>query len=152
MWFTDDAATKVIGRITPTGTITEFSTGLNGGSLPGTIAPGPDGNMWFTDDGTVKAIGQIGAGVPAASVVAPSVTGSGQDGTQQVCQGDRWADWAGQQPLPSAISTLPAIYIKCDSDQRSLSHVVRIVTDAGMMQACAQPSICRPPFTAGRGI
>ena len=43
--------TKAIGRITPSGQITEFSSGLNAGSVPAVIAPGPDGNLWFTDDG-----------------------------------------------------------------------------------------------------
>ena len=34
---------------TPAGQITNFSAGLNAGSLPNSIAPGPDGNLWFTD-------------------------------------------------------------------------------------------------------
>ena len=104
LWFTDQGTTGAIGRITPSGQITEFSSGLNAGSFPNQIAPGADGNLWFTDFGTTRAIGRIGAGVPAASVGAPSVTGSVQQGTQQVCQGDRWSDWAGQQPLVGAYS------------------------------------------------
>ena len=35
----------------------EFSTGLNPGSFPRWIAPGPDGNLWFTDRGTTPAMG-----------------------------------------------------------------------------------------------
>ena len=35
MWFTDDGSIPAIGKITPTGTITEYSTGLNPGSEPG---------------------------------------------------------------------------------------------------------------------
>jgi streptogramin lyase len=104
MWFTDQGTTPAIGRISPSGTITEFSAGLqaSNGSVPEGIAPGPDGSMWFADDGSTRAIGRIGAGVSAASLVAPAVAGSGQQGTQQVCEGDRWADWAGQQPLVGA--------------------------------------------------
>jgi hypothetical protein len=60
------------------------------------------------DRGTTREIGRIGAGAPAASVAAPSITGSGQQGTQQVCQGDRWSDWAWQQPLLSTIPGFPA--------------------------------------------
>jgi streptogramin lyase len=61
--------TKAIGRIDPTtGTITEFSSGLNAGSGPGGTGPGPDGNLWFTDQGTISAMGRIGVGAPAASV------------------------------------------------------------------------------------
>jgi hypothetical protein len=99
LWFTDRGTTKAIGRISPTGTVTEFSAGLNVGTFPRKMAPGPDGNLWFTDTGSTKAIGRIGAGAPPPSLDAPRVTGSGQQGTQQVCQGDRWATWAGEQPL-----------------------------------------------------
>lgn len=44
LWFTEGAVGK-IGRITPSGVITEFGSGL---SLPFSIATGPDGNVWFT--------------------------------------------------------------------------------------------------------
>jgi streptogramin lyase len=57
LWFTDRAGK--IGRITTSGVITEFSSGLNAGSQPFSIALGPDGNMWFTDAGTASAIGMI---------------------------------------------------------------------------------------------
>jgi streptogramin lyase len=66
LWFTDPGAqfpggTSAIGRITPSGQITEYSYGhgLNAGSLPGRIAAGADGNLWFTDEGTTPAIGRI---------------------------------------------------------------------------------------------
>ncbi|MGB0091891.1 MAG: hypothetical protein WBP81_05095, partial [Solirubrobacteraceae bacterium] len=86
-----------IGRITPTGAFTEFTI-PTAASLPvGGIAAGADGNVWFTETNGDK-IGLVGAGAAAASVRAPSVTGSGQQGTQQVCQGDEWAQWAGEPP------------------------------------------------------
>jgi streptogramin lyase len=44
LWFTEGGAGK-IGRITTSGVITEFGSGL---SLPFSIASGPDGNIWFT--------------------------------------------------------------------------------------------------------
>jgi hypothetical protein len=102
VWFTDLAG--AIGRVTPSGQITEFTDGLNTGSFPFDIAPGPDGNVWFTDLGNTAAIGRVGAGVSAASIAAPVVAGSGQQATRQVCAGDRWAAWAGQQPLPDAFA------------------------------------------------
>jgi hypothetical protein len=110
MWFADAGNIREIGRITPSGQITEFSAGLqaSNSSLPTDIAAGADGNMWFIDSGTAREIGLIGAGAPAASIAAPSVSGSGQQGTQQVCHGDRWSDWAGQQPVPSTIPGFPA--------------------------------------------
>jgi hypothetical protein len=56
MWFTefgncdeDCYGGNRIGRITPAGVITEFSTGISPASHPYGIAAGPDGNMWFTE-------------------------------------------------------------------------------------------------------
>jgi virginiamycin B lyase len=58
LWFTQARLGHgEIGRITPTGAITEFS--LPSGA-PGDITPGPDGNLWFTlDFGTTGGIGRI---------------------------------------------------------------------------------------------
>jgi virginiamycin B lyase len=47
LWFTEAAGNK-IGRITPAGTITEFSIPTTG-STPEGIAPGPDANVWFVE-------------------------------------------------------------------------------------------------------
>ena len=45
LWFTDDnVETPAIGKVTPDGTITEFSKGLGKGHLPRGITTGPDGN------------------------------------------------------------------------------------------------------------
>jgi streptogramin lyase len=60
LWFTErgDGTTPVaiIGRITLTGEITEFS--LPAGSQPWWISAGPDDAMWFTDYGA-QMIGRI---------------------------------------------------------------------------------------------
>jgi streptogramin lyase len=57
IWFLE---THKVGKITPAGVITEYSTGLNAGnSLFRMGSEGPDGNMWFSDRGTTKAIGRI---------------------------------------------------------------------------------------------
>ena len=101
LWFTESDTSK-IGRVTPTGTMTEFTI-PTASSAPQVIAAGPDGNLWFTENAG-NQIGRVGAGVAGASVRAPSVTGSGQQGTQQVCQGDQWAQWAGEPPSYSAFS------------------------------------------------
>lgn len=50
LWFTESnvAGTALrIGRITPSGKITEFSRGISGS--PDYITAGPDGNLWFTE-------------------------------------------------------------------------------------------------------
>jgi streptogramin lyase len=57
LWFSD--RTGSVGRATPDGVITRFTTGLNPGSAVRSIAMGPDGNMWFSDPGTTRAVGVI---------------------------------------------------------------------------------------------
>jgi streptogramin lyase len=59
LWFAVDGSTPAIGRITPSGVITEYSTGLESGSSPREIVRRPDGNIWFTDDGTTPTLGRI---------------------------------------------------------------------------------------------
>lgn len=66
------------------------------------MGTGSDGNVWFTDQGVIKAIGRIGVGAPAASVTPPSLSGTGGVGVAQLCGGDVWSTWAGQQPSHSA--------------------------------------------------
>jgi streptogramin lyase len=56
LWFTD-CGTNAIGKITPSGEITEFVVNPDI-SYPWGITTGPDGNLWFTDCGT-NAIGKI---------------------------------------------------------------------------------------------
>ena len=48
LWYVDPAA-DVVGRITPTGSITEFTAGLTNASAPSYITKGPDGALWFTE-------------------------------------------------------------------------------------------------------
>jgi virginiamycin B lyase len=61
LWFTEYAGNK-IGRITPSGQITEFPlpTPNNG---PFGITDGPDGNLWFTEQahmlGRITTAGQV---------------------------------------------------------------------------------------------
>jgi streptogramin lyase len=56
LWFVEPHA---IGRISPSGVITQFTAGLNPGSAPFDMTAGPDGNLWFSDSGTTRAIGEI---------------------------------------------------------------------------------------------
>ncbi len=57
VWFTQQDSDQV-GRMTPTGKVTEFSNGITAASGPGGIAAGPDGNMWFTES-DADQIGRI---------------------------------------------------------------------------------------------
>jgi virginiamycin B lyase len=97
VWFTDDGS-DAVERITPNGTITSYPTSFDDG-----ITAGPDGNMWFGNQ-ELFGVDDIGTGTPPASIVAPVVAGSGQQGTQQACEGDRWSNFDEQQPLASAFS------------------------------------------------
>ena len=60
LWFTERFANYRIGKITPTGLITEFSIPTSG-SWPYYIAAGPDGALWFTENAASK-IGRITTG------------------------------------------------------------------------------------------
>jgi streptogramin lyase len=55
VWFTDPVQSAV-GRITPSGQVTEFSTI---GNPAGEITTGPDGNLWFIGDALRGEIGRI---------------------------------------------------------------------------------------------
>src|SRR3954470_10573964 len=46
LWFTEQAGNK-IGRITPSGSVTDFP--VSPGSRPTGITTGPDGALWFTE-------------------------------------------------------------------------------------------------------
>ncbi|HEV3229606.1 MAG TPA: hypothetical protein VGY97_09040 [Solirubrobacteraceae bacterium] len=59
LWFTDKGTTPAIGRITPQGVVTEYSTGLSSGAMPEDITAGDDGNLWFTENNLNGAIGRI---------------------------------------------------------------------------------------------
>jgi streptogramin lyase len=68
LWFTEFYSDKV-GKITTTGTITEFSLPYNN-DIEG-IAAGPDGNIWFTEPGA----NQIGRMTPSGHVTAFPING-----------------------------------------------------------------------------
>jgi len=72
VWFTDRVGKK-IGRITPAGTITEFS-GLS--TNPIGIAAGPDGKMWFAEADVVEGVAppKIGSIDPFAANPESTIT------------------------------------------------------------------------------
>jgi streptogramin lyase len=53
-----------IGRITPSGSITEFSLAATPARGPFVITPGPDGNLWFTE----RAANMLGQITPAGVI------------------------------------------------------------------------------------
>ncbi len=76
LWFTQQGGPGGIGRITPTGAITEYTAGVvpgfTAGQVPSHITTGPDGALWFTEEGTT---GQIGRLDPASGTVTEYATG-----------------------------------------------------------------------------
>jgi streptogramin lyase len=72
LWATD-AGAKALWRITPSGGLTKFTTGLNHG-YPADITAGPDGNLWFTElNGMTNAIGRI---TPNGTITEYPIQGS----------------------------------------------------------------------------
>jgi streptogramin lyase len=82
LWYVDSAA-NLIGRITPEGSITEFSAGLTALSAPSSITKGPDGALWFTEAdagkiGRITTAGDItefSSGISGGSLPKDIVTG-----------------------------------------------------------------------------
>ena len=72
LWFTEGGTPLKIGRITPTGTVTEFSAGPSA-SIPSQvllgITAGPDGNLWFAEYNQGTNTGGIIGRITKAGVV-----------------------------------------------------------------------------------
>jgi streptogramin lyase len=85
LWFTEFYGDR-IGRITPAGAVTEFSTGVSTNSHPDGITAGADGNLWFTEFygdriGRITpagAVTEFSTGIGAAS--KPDGIAAGPDG------------------------------------------------------------------------
>ena len=85
VWFVEGAANK-IGRVSPDGTVVEFSAGLAPFAGLADIAGGPDGNLWFTESianriGRITPAGEItefSAGITFAG--SPHGIAAGADG------------------------------------------------------------------------
>jgi hypothetical protein len=82
LWFIEYDGSR-IGRITPSGIITEFSAGISAGAFPEDITAGPDGNLWFTEFvgnriGRITPLGvvtEFSAGISADAAPVSIVTG-----------------------------------------------------------------------------
>jgi streptogramin lyase len=114
LWYVD-SATNLIGRVTPEGSITEFTDGLSDGAGPTGIAKGPDGVLWFTESDAGK-IGRITtAGVITEfstgllSILSPWGIAAGPDGNM----------WFTGNNLPGKIGriTLPPLVRDMAPDQ-----------------------------------
>jgi streptogramin lyase len=68
LYFTQSAG-NAIGRITPSGVVSEYNTGLSEKAEPWGITTGPDGNIWFTEKAKPARVGRA---TVAPSVASPS--------------------------------------------------------------------------------
>jgi hypothetical protein len=84
--------------------ISEFSVGLNAGSLPGaSIVVGPDGALWFMDGGTTQAIGRIDPTTHAINEFSTGLNPGASLG--RIAVGPDGSLWFGDK------GTTPSIYV-----------------------------------------
>ena len=113
LWFTEESGNK-IGRITPSGQITEYPVPTEG-SDPHGITAGPDGSMWFTE-GLANKIGQITPSgriteFPIPGVEAgPAEIAAGPDGNLWFTEGNR----IGRITPSGQITSFPLAVRKAD--------------------------------------
>jgi streptogramin lyase len=105
LWFSDNDGK--IGRVTTSGSIQEFSNGLQSGAVPDAITAGPDGNVWFTDQyANQRAIGRI---TPSGQITESTV-GLNQDLPLDIAasaDGNLWVPQASMGgTTPSAIAEI----------------------------------------------
>lgn len=87
LWFTESGVDR-IGRITPAGTITEFTT-PTADSNPTGIAVGADGNLWFAESGT----SDIGRVTPAGTITEFPTTNLDLSSTDKMVKGPGGDVW-----------------------------------------------------------
>jgi streptogramin lyase len=125
VWFVDSKlfseGIPAIGRVKPSGEITEFVsgtnlTGLNAGSDPVAIAAGPEGEkyLWFTDKGSTPAIGRIDSASPetAEEFSTGLNPGSVPQGIVAGPDGNLWFADAGTTPAIGMIDPSKPTEIK----------------------------------------
>jgi virginiamycin B lyase len=99
LWFTEPCRGK-IGKITPSGTASEFTV-PSSPSRPGGITAGADGAIWFTDSGQ-NAIGRIPIDATSGSQIALHGTGITGSGLFHITVGPDGALWFPEQTAPSS--------------------------------------------------
>jgi virginiamycin B lyase len=108
----DPPGPPAIGRVTPNGTITEFSNGLNARSTPWAIVPGADGNLWFTDRGSYGNPPGIGRISPSGTIRLFSTGLDPETEPRSIVAGadtDLWFTANGDHPAVGRISPDGAI-------------------------------------------
>jgi virginiamycin B lyase len=95
LWFTEKAG---VGRLTPGGVVTEFTSGLATSDQPADIATGPDGNLWITNQKKPGALGRVtplGAVTPFGAGLTPNGQPAG------IAAGPDGALWFTESLMPA---------------------------------------------------
>ena len=101
LWYTDSAA-NLIGRITPAGSITEFTDGLTDSAGPTGITKGPDGALWFTESDA----GKIGRITTAGAITEFSNGISGSSKPTDIVKGPDGKLWFTMRGLNGGIGRI----------------------------------------------
>jgi streptogramin lyase len=101
LWFVNRNP-SIVGRITPAGVVTEFTSGLQTLSEPTAITAGPDGNLWFTE----SASGRIGRITPAGVITEFTSGLSGSDEPTDIAAGPDGALWFTLRADPGGIGRI----------------------------------------------
>ncbi len=112
LWFTDNGTTKAIGRITPAGVITEFSTGVAQSGTLGKITRGPGTSLFYAHSGV--GVGRVQLS-PSVTIFEAAIGGAPTIG--DVALGPNNAVWfsdvtnrkVGYMPEVGGVTELPLI-------------------------------------------
>jgi len=152
LWFTESYLGKNIGRITPSGAVTEFPVG----GAQGAIAAGPDGALWFTPVSRITTAGVVTSfpGVAGTDITA------GPDGGLWVARTNRIARFLPSDPntaveYPTVLPVSNIFEIKAGPDGNvwfiendHASNSARIARiDLTKLNGCsANPALCITEF------
>jgi len=131
LWFTDEGRRPAIGRVTPSGAITEFSRGLRRDSPPFAIT----------------AIGRIATGAPPALRAVPAPAGVARTGRTLTCPPTSFAAWDRLAPAAPAFGFDGDRWLRdgVATGVRGAQYRVR-PRDAGHRLACRVTATYPAPF------
>jgi hypothetical protein len=118
-----------VGRITPAGKATEFSTGITAGSDLAGIAAGADGDMWFTQ----VSGDQVGRISPTGKVTEFSTgitAGSDLDAIAAGADGNMWFTQDGSDQVGRITTGVPSAPRRVTASPRDKAAVVSWVAPA----------------------
>ena len=143
LWFTEYDGNR-IGRITPSGVVTEFSMGISVGARPTGITAGTDGNAWFTESNGNR-IGRI---TPSGVVTE---FGTASIRPSRTPRASRWGPMAtcGSRNSVCSVSVAPGLPSIMLVRSAALRRAGRSPNSAGASVAALMASPSAPTATCG---